>query len=143
MLHSYGSPAKADAQAFVDAGEATGIDDAYVLAMFIHESGAGTNPTWAGLKGNGNSTHNVGNIICTAATACYEHFADYPDWPTGIRASFDLLAYYRDTLKQKTIGEAIDTWAPPIENNTNAYKVFVEQEETIYSLKSTTYNGLS
>lgn len=42
-----------------------------------------------------------------------------PEW--GIRALAKNLFAYRDRLNRRTVREIINTWAPPIENDTGAY----------------------
>ncbi len=127
ILAEMQSPAAGTGVSWLQAGQRTGIDAAYVLAMFILESRAGTDPAWAGHTPDGGTTHNIGNIICAGYATCFNGYRDYPDWHTGIAASFDLLADYRDTQGKRTIGEAIYTWAPPRENNTAAYVTEVER----------------
>ncbi len=112
-----------DAVAF---GDATGIDNAYVLAMWIKES-------TVGLYGSAAETNNTGNIICAGYPTCEGRFRSYPTWTDGLRDHFELLRCYRDSgcnglwtgKTHATIAEAIDTWAPPVENDTNAYRDFV------------------
>jgi beta-N-acetylglucosaminidase len=136
VLAEYNSPAKGHGNAFVDAGERTNIDNAYVLYIFIHESSAGTNTSWAGMKADGTTTHNIGNIICTPdwQGTCYNRFREYDNWDDGIYAAFDLLAYYRDEMGIETIDAAINTWAPPIENDTQGY--IDGLKKTVYTWRS-------
>src|SRR5688572_20452661 len=53
ILASYGSPATGSGADFYRLGIEYGIDPAYALAFFVHESTAGTNPAWAGIKPDG------------------------------------------------------------------------------------------
>lgn len=115
VLKGYNSPAFAEGgfgQMSVEACKQYRIDNAYVLAMFIHESTAGT-------AGVAVSTHGTGNVKCTDGN-CFQGFQVYPDWKTGGQAHFALLAYYRDKLGDKTIVEALNRWAPPEDNNNQA-----------------------
>lgn len=123
VLKGYSSPAATEGgfgQMTVDECKRTGIDNAYVLAMFIHESTAGT-------AGAAVETHSTGNIICTDSN-CAGRFQVYPDWKAGGRAHFTLLKCYRDGggegctglwngKKHDTIVDAIYTWAPPSDGN--------------------------
>jgi hypothetical protein len=121
VLRDYNSPASGIGQHVYDYAKAKKIDNAYALFIFIHESTAGTNQNWAGMKGGGNSTHNPGNIICAGYSSCYGGFRDYATWEDGFDALIDLLAYYRDNLGDKDINAAIYRWAPPSENDTDGY----------------------
>lgn len=112
----------------VKEGERTQIDNAYVLAMWIKES-------TVGLYGAARDTKSPGNIICAGYPTCIGRFRSYPSWEVGITQHFDLLRCYRDSSldcsglwngkTHTTLEDAIDTWAPPIENDTNGYKLFV------------------
>ncbi len=128
ILRLYGSPAQGTGQAWIDAGTAYGIDPVYALAFFMHESGMGTNPAWAGHKGDGNNTHNVGNIICAGYATCYGRFRDYPDWETGIRDWNRLIA--EEYVKGRgvyTVDTIIPVYAPAIENDVPGYIASVKQ----------------
>ena len=92
ILTKYNSPAAGTGRAWIDIGEQYGIDPAYALAFFIHESTAGTNPGWAGMKPGGGSTHNIGNIICAGYATCYGGFRDYSSWEAGVDDWYKLIA---------------------------------------------------
>jgi hypothetical protein len=122
VLAAYGSPAAGAGQAFYDAGVRYGIDPAYALAFFIHESSAGTAPQWAGHKGNGTTTHNVGNIICAGYPTCYGRFRDYDSWQTGIEDWYRLiLVEYIDGRGLKTVAQILPVYAPAFENDVDRY----------------------
>lgn len=129
ILRAYSSPASGVGSYVTRYATDKHIDTAYILYMFIHESTAGTNPAWAGIKTDGTYTHNPGNVICVDEYPCYGRFADLPDWNTGFELMIDLLVEYRDGAKQfyggskrhTTIDEAIATWAPSSENDTDGY----------------------
>lgn len=139
VLVEYGSPAagKGIGEASVEFCQRYEIDNGLWLAMFIHESGAGSNERWAGNKG-GSYTANTGNIVCAGWPSCYGRFRDYQgDWLLGTEQHFQLLACYRDGggtdcsglwsgKSHATVREALNTWAPPFENDTNAYADYVE-----------------
>ena len=84
VLTQYNSPARGSGKIWFALGQQYGIDPAYPLAFFVQESTAGTNPGWAGLKPGGDTTHNVGNIICAGYVTCYKGNRDYPSWEAGI-----------------------------------------------------------
>ena len=122
VLAHYGSPAQGTGATWVAIGERYGIDPAYALAFFIHESSAGTNPGWAGLKPDGTSTHNVGNIICAGYATCFGRFRDYPSWDAGIEDWYKLIANeYVTDRGVATVEQVIPIYAPSFENDVNAY----------------------
>lgn len=123
ILGGYNSPAlKAGGQVWVDLGRKYGIDPAYAVAFFIHESTAGTHPNWAGLKPDGSSTYNVGNIICAGYATCYKGFRDYPNWEAGIEDWYRLIAReYVDGRGVTTLEQIIPIYAPSFENDVPAY----------------------
>lgn len=128
ILESYGSPAVGTGQMWYDLGVQYHIDPAYAVAFFIHESSAGTNPAWAGWKGDGSTTHNVGNIICAGYATCYGRFRDYPTWTDGIADWYRLIAVeYIEGRGHQTVADVIPVYAPSFENNVDAYIGAVEK----------------
>ncbi len=122
VLREYNSPAVGTGRAWVALGQQYGIDPAYALAFFIHESTAGTNPGWAGLKPGGGSTHNVGNIICAGYPTCYGRFRDYASWDEGIEDWYKLIAKeYVEGRSIQTVEQIVPVYAPAFENNVDAY----------------------
>jgi hypothetical protein len=122
ILAGYGSPATGTGQVWVDLGRQYGIDPAYAVAFFIHESSAGTNPGWAGWKPDGSSTHNVGNIICAGYPTCYGRFRDYGNWAEGINDWYKLISVeYINGRGVHTVEQIIPIYAPSFENNVPAY----------------------
>jgi hypothetical protein len=122
VLQKYNSPAVGTGRAWIALGQQYGIDPAYALAFFIHESTAGTNSGWAGLKPGGGSTHNVGNIICAGYPTCYGRFRDYASWDEGIEDWYKLIAKeYVEGRSAQTVEQIIPIYAPAIENNVDAY----------------------
>lgn len=143
VLASYGSPAVGSGAATVAFCQAYGIDNAYVLAMFIQESSAGTALGWAGQKGYGRSTANPGNIICAGYASCFNGFRDYADdWSAGWQAMFQLLASYRDERGLVTIRDAIAVWAPSSDgNDPDGYASTVEARVREWRGRPTTFGG--
>jgi hypothetical protein len=122
VLRQFGSPAVGTGQLWIDLGIQYGIDPAYALAFFIHESSAGTNPGWAGMKSGGTTTHNIGNIICAGYPTCYGRFRDYPDWKTGIEDWYKLISReYINGRSAHTVEQIVPIYAPAFENNVDAY----------------------
>lgn len=123
------SPAYGTGADWVALGSAYGIDAAYALAFFSHESTCGTNTAWAGLKPDGTNTHNIGNIICAGYATCYGRFRDYTDWHTGIEDWFRLITV--EYIQQRgftTIDEVIPIYAPAFENDVGNYTNVVSQQ---------------
>ena len=118
VLAEYNSPARGQGQVFYDLGVKYGINPAIALAFFIHESGAGSNPAWAGRKPDGTYTHNVGNIICTEGWRCHGRFRDYDNWHAGIEDWYKLInELYIGEWKRTTVDDIIPRYAPAADNN--------------------------
>jgi len=118
ILSKYGSPAAGTGQAWVKLGQQYGIDPAYAVAFFIHESSAGTNPGWAGIKSDGSTTHNVGNIICAGYATCYGRFRDYASWDEGIADWYKLISSeYVNGRGAASVEQIIPIYAPSSDNN--------------------------
>lgn len=85
---------------------------------------SGGTPAWR--------NNNPGNIIqspfanANGAIGNSQGFAVFPDPETGKQALHDLLL--DDKYQKLSIGAAITAYAPPHENNTEAYKKFVQNE---------------
>jgi hypothetical protein len=122
ILESYGSPAVGSGQDWYNLGLQYGIDPAFAVAFFIHESSAGSNPNWAGLKPNGGTTHNVGNIICAGYSTCYGRFRDYSSWAEGIEDWYRLIdVEYIQGRGHRTVADIIPVYAPAFENDVQGY----------------------
>lgn len=122
ILAAYGSPATGSGQAWYNLGIKYGIDPAFAVAFFIHESSAGTNPNWAGIKPDGSTTHNVGNIICAGYSRCYGRFRDYPSWEAGIDDWYRLIdVEYIQGRGHRTVADVIPVYAPSFENDVQGY----------------------
>lgn len=122
VLAKFGSPAAGTGQIWIDLGKQYGINPAYALAFFIHESSAGTNPRWDGIKPDGSTTHNIGNISCAGYPRCFGRWRDYGSWEEGIKDWYRLIAdeYVRDR-GTSTIEQIIPIYAPSFENDVTAY----------------------
>ncbi len=122
ILQKNNSPATGTGAIWIEAGIQYGIDPVYGLAFFMHESGYGTNPQWAGLKPDGTTTHNVGNIICANYPTCFGRFRDYPDWQTGIYDWYRLIAVeYIQWRGLATVEGILPVYAPSFENDVPRY----------------------
>lgn len=122
VLAQYGSPAAGTGRVWVELGQQYSIDPAYALAFFIHESSAGTNQGWAGIKPDGTTTHNIGNIICAGYATCFGRFRDYNSWEEGIEDWYRLIQVeYIDGRGAHTVEQIVPIYAPSVENNVPAY----------------------
>lgn len=122
ILGAYRSPATGTGQLWYELGRKYGIDPAFAVAFFIHESSAGTNPQWAGMKPDGSTTHNVGNIICAGYSRCYGRFRDYPSWEAGIEDWYRLIdVEYIQGRGHRTVADIIPVYAPAFENDVQGY----------------------
>jgi hypothetical protein len=115
VLSRYGSPAVGTGQALYALSQQYGIDDAFALAFFWHESNFG-------LNGEARVTHSLGNLRCIANVACIDQdrggYAAFPDWATGYAAWYALIAgpmYVGDGLT--TVQEIIPRYAPAADHN--------------------------
>lgn len=132
VLKDYNSPAVGHGQEIYDLGVRYGINPAIALAFFIHESGAGSNPAWAGHKPDGSTTKNIGNIVCTSGYQCYGRFRDYATWGEGIEDWYKLIKeLYVGEWQRKTVEDIIPKYAPASDNNdehgyVNAVKQLVQ-----------------
>jgi hypothetical protein len=122
ILATYGSPAVGMGQAFYDEGKKRGIDDAYAVAFFIHESGAGT----AGAAVDNKST---GNIVCAGWHSCPDgRFRRYASWEEGIVDWYRLIdVEYVQDRGITDINAVIPIYAPSFENDVQGYQNVVAQ----------------
>jgi hypothetical protein len=142
VLSGYGSPAVGSGQDFYDLGVTYGIDPAYALAFFVHESSAGTNPSWDGMKPDGSTTHDIGNISCAGYATCYGRWRDYANWRTGIDDWYRLISVeYIGGRGFSTVDQVIPVYAPSFENDvggyTNAVSALVGQWRERYGQQPT------
>ncbi|HEY1017094.1 MAG TPA: glucosaminidase domain-containing protein [Herpetosiphonaceae bacterium] len=116
VLATYGSPATGTGQAMYDLGLKYGIDPAFCLAFFIHESTAGT-------RGVATVTKSVGNIRVTPGYDSYQGYRRYATWEAGIEDWYKLIRdLYIDGWKLTTVEQILPVYAPPADNNdTEAY----------------------
>jgi hypothetical protein len=119
VLKQYNSPAAGSAQAFYSLGQRYGIDPAYALAFFIHESSAGT-------QGVAAITRSIGNIRCTPGYDCYQtngngSFRRYSSWEAGIEDWYKLIKdLYISQWKLLTLEQIIPVYAPSADRNNPA-----------------------
>ena len=111
VLQSYNSPAVGSAQAMYDLGIEYGIDPAFCLAFFIHESTAGT-------KGVARVTKSVGNIRTTPGYTDYQGFRKYATWEEGIEDWYQLIRdLYIGGWGLVTVEQIVPVYAPAGDDN--------------------------
>ncbi|MEI7555378.1 glucosaminidase domain-containing protein [Candidatus Chlorohelix sp.] len=111
VLSSYKSPATGMGRTMYDLGIKYGINPAYALAFFIHESSAGT-------QGIATVTKSIGNIRVTPGYENYQGFRKYPGWDAGIEDWYKLIKnLYVDGWKLNTVEKIVPVYAPAADNN--------------------------
>lgn len=121
VLREAGSPAAGECEAGYDAVASQGVDPAFALAVFRHESNYGKAGICAkyDTKNPGNtrtSRTGVGEVIQTERG----RFVRYPSWAEGFRdLAFRLVdpSFVYAQRRLQTIAEVIPTWAPAADGN--------------------------
>jgi len=111
ILRSYGSPAVDAAEAMYTLGVQYGIDPAFCLAFFIHESTAGT-------AGVARVTKSVGNIRTTPGYRDYQGYRHYDSWEQGIDDWYQLISdLYIGEWGLTTVDAIVPVYAPSSDGN--------------------------
>lgn len=111
VLSQYHSPAVGVGQGMYDLGVKYGIDPAFALGFFVHESSAGT-------QGVATVTKSIGNIRATDGYASYEGFRKYPTWEAGIEDWYSLIkSLYVDSWHLTTLQQIVPRYAPSADHN--------------------------
>ena len=111
ILQSYGSPAVGAADTIYALGVRYGIDPAFCLAFFIHESTAGT-------AGVARVTKSVGNIRTTPGYRDYQGYRSYDSWEEGIDDWYRLISdLYIDGWRLTTVDAIVPVYAPSSDGN--------------------------
>ncbi|HCI81622.1 MAG TPA: hypothetical protein DHW02_18250 [Ktedonobacter sp.] len=125
VLSAYGSPAAGKGQQLYDLGVQYGIDPAFALAFFQHESTFGK-------FGEANTTRSLGNLRCIPNAACINSsgqtcapgdscYASFPTWEAGFEAWYKLIRnLYVAGWGLSTIPQIIPKYAPSADNNNEA-----------------------
>ena len=126
VLASYGSPAAGQGQALYDLGVKYGIDPAYALAFFMHESLFGT-------TGEARKTLALGNERCLSDRPCVDQdrggYAQMLSWQDGFAHWYSLIlngyVYGSVTIPIAghpclTIAQTIPVYAPSSDGNNEA-----------------------
>jgi hypothetical protein len=119
VLCQASSPACGTGQALYDDGVQSGINPAYALAFFRHESSFGK-------YGVASTNKGIGNIRCTPGYSCLYGFRKYATWQSGYKDWYVLIAWYASDLHKSTVETIIPTYAPSVENDVTAYINSVE-----------------
>ncbi len=118
VLAYYHSPAAGLAQYLYNDGVQYGIDPAYALAFFMHESLFGT-------TGVARVTKSLGNMRCVPQFACLQTsdggYAIFSSWQQSFVEWFKLIRnLYIAQLGEVTIDQIIPTYAPSSDHNNEA-----------------------
>jgi len=110
VLSAYHSPAAGLGSVLYSDSLASGIDDAYPLAFFLHESSMGN-------AGMARSTHSLGNIRCTAGWSCLGGYRSYATWAAGFHDWFTLITSEYLPRGLSTVATIIPVYAPSADHN--------------------------
>jgi Mannosyl-glycoprotein endo-beta-N-acetylglucosaminidase len=111
VLRKYGSPAVGKGPMLFDLGVKYGIDPAYALAFFVHESACGT-------RGVARFTNSLGNIRWTEGWENYEGYRKYASWEQGIEDWYKLITeLYIGEWGLRTVDDIIPVYAPAADRN--------------------------
>jgi Mannosyl-glycoprotein endo-beta-N-acetylglucosaminidase len=111
VLAAYQSPAAGKGQALYNDGLQYGIDPAYALAFFMHESSFGT-------TGVATVTLSLGNIRATPGYPQYSGYRRYKTWEDGFADWYRLIAkQYVAQWGLSTVDTIIPVYAPSSDHN--------------------------
>ncbi|TMC21253.1 MAG: hypothetical protein E6J34_10090 [Chloroflexi bacterium] len=115
VLADYNSPAAGKGQALYDMGIQYGIDPAYALAFFLHESTLGT-------QGEARITMSLGNLRCIPDHPCVDKdrggYAQMASWEDGFKTWYQLIRNYYVAQRQlATVDKIIPVYAPNADHN--------------------------
>ncbi|HLJ35495.1 MAG TPA: glucosaminidase domain-containing protein [Ktedonobacteraceae bacterium] len=116
VLAAYNSPAAGKGQELYDLGVKYGIDPAFALAFFMHESTFGT-------AGMARTTLSLGNLRCIPSVPCNNGYAQFSSWEQGFEAWYKLIRnLYVAQWGLVSVDQIIPTYAPSSDhNNVNGY----------------------
>jgi len=118
VLTSFKSPAAGKGQALYDMGVKYGIDPAFALAFFMHESSFGT-------AGEAAKTLSLGNLRCIKNFQCVDQdrggYTQFASWEDGFQTWYELIRnYYIAQRGLTTIEKIIPVYAPNADHNNEA-----------------------
>ncbi len=121
VLSVANSKAAGTGQALYDLSQKYGIDDAYALAFFQHESMYGTG-------GVARATLSLGNIRCSDGYQCIEGYRAYGSWVEGYADWYRLIrTLYISQWHLSTVEQIVPKYAPASENDVAGYIAAVEK----------------
>jgi hypothetical protein len=111
VLSAYNSPAAGTGQDLYNLGVKYGIDPAFALAFFMHESTFGK-------YGMATETLSLGNLRCIPNYPCINGYAGFSSWQQGYEEWYKLIRnLYVAVWGKTTVAEIIPTYAPSSDNN--------------------------
>jgi hypothetical protein len=111
LLASYHSPVAGQGQMIYDEAVKYGLDPAYVVSTFAHES-------TFGIKGEAQKSFSPGNLRCIASARCADGYAQFDSWQAGFDALCKLVAGSLYAGDHRIIPELIiPRFAPSADNN--------------------------
>jgi hypothetical protein len=111
VLDHYQSPAAGKGKALYDYGVKYGIDPAYALAFFMHESSFGK-------TGVAKVTRSLGNIRASEGYQQFDGYRKYRTWEDGFVDWYKLISdQYVRQWKLTTVDQIIPVYAPSSDNN--------------------------
>ncbi len=111
VLASYDSPMAGKGQEIYDLGVQYGIDPAFCLAFFVHESAAGT-------RGEAVLTHSVGNIRAEPDAPSLDGYRLYDTWEQSVRDWYRLIGdVYIGQWHLRTVDQIVPVYAPADDDN--------------------------
>lgn len=114
QLCAHHSPACGTGQALYDAGVKYGIDPAYALAFFWHESNYGVN-------GVAKANRSLSNTRCIPNYPCPGGYAAFPTWGAGYEAWYQIITSKTYAGGGRvTVAQIIPIYAPQADHNNEA-----------------------
>jgi serine/threonine protein kinase len=111
ILSTYKSPAAGYGQTLYNLGVQYGIDPAFALSLFMHESTFGT-------KGEATKSLSLGNLRCIPNFRCEDNFAQFNTWEDGFKAWYQLIRnLYVAKWGLTTVDQILPRYAPQADNN--------------------------
>ncbi|RAQ97495.1 glucosaminidase domain-containing protein [Thermogemmatispora tikiterensis] len=110
LLCQQQSPACGTGTALYDDMAQAGINPAFALAVFWHESRFGR-------LGVARATHSLGNIRCAGWSRCLDGYRWYPDWPASYEDFAVLMTREYFPRGLVTVEQILPVYAPAGDNN--------------------------
>ena len=133
VLAAAQSPAVGTGQSLYNLSLTYGIDDAYALAFFHHESSYGT-------QGIARQTRSLSNMRCVSRYPCLQvngGYALFQSWTQGYEAWYRLLVDEYLPRHLVTVAQIIPVYAPSTDNNDETAYI-QDVERTVAAFRSGT-----